>query len=62
LHAYRNSQHEERLREIFKEELPGISIAISSAVAPEHREFERSMTTILNAYLAPVVERWVGEG
>ncbi len=28
-------------------------VAISSAVAPEHREFERSMTTILNAYLAP---------
>jgi N-methylhydantoinase A len=59
LHAYRNGSHEERLREILREELPGIAIAISSAVAPEHREFERSMTTILNAYLAPVVERWV---
>lgn len=61
LHAYRNPRHEERLREIFTGEIPEVSTAISSAVAPEHREFERSMTTILNAYLAPVVERWVGD-
>lgn len=59
LHSFKNSAHERRAREILLEELPEVSVAISSAVAPEHREFERSMTTILNAYLAPVVERWI---
>jgi N-methylhydantoinase A len=61
LHSYRNGAHERRLDQILREELPGVAVAISCAVAPEHREFERSMTTILNAYLAPVVERWVGD-
>src|SRR5690606_6677013 len=59
LHSFKNPAHERRAREILLEELPDVSVAISSAVVPEHREFERSMTTILNAYLAPVVERWI---
>jgi N-methylhydantoinase A len=61
LHAYRNPAHEEKLKQILVEELPGVSVALSSAVTPEHREFERSMTTILNAYLSPIVERWSNE-
>ncbi len=60
LHSFRNPRHEQRVREILLEENPDVAVSISSAVAPEHREFERGMTTILNAYLAPVVERWIG--
>lgn len=60
IHGFRNAAHERRIREILQEEVPEIAVAISSEVAPEHREFERGITTILNAYLAPVVERWVG--
>ena len=60
IHGFRNAAHERRIREILREEVPEIAVAISSEVAPEHREFERGITTILNAYLAPVVERWVG--
>jgi N-methylhydantoinase A len=60
LHAFRNTVHEERVKAILLEENPDIPVAISSNVAAEHREFERGMTTILNAYLAPVVERWIG--
>lgn len=60
LHGFRNPAHERRVKEILLEENPEIPVAISSAVAAEHREFERGMTTILNAYLAPVVERWIG--
>ncbi|KQX22614.1 MULTISPECIES: hydantoinase/oxoprolinase family protein [unclassified Sphingomonas] len=60
LHSFRNTAHERRIKEILLEENPDIPVAISSAVAAEHREFERGMTTILNAYLAPVVERWIG--
>jgi N-methylhydantoinase A len=61
LHSFKNSIHERRAREIALEEFPELSIALSSLVAAEHREFERGMTTILNAYLAPVVERWIGD-
>jgi N-methylhydantoinase A len=60
LHAFRNPVHEQRVRDLLLEANPDIPVALSSTVAPEHREFERGMTTILNAYLAPVVERWVG--
>jgi N-methylhydantoinase A len=61
LHSFKNSAHERRAREVILEEFPQLSIALSSLVAAEHREFERGMTTILNAYLAPVVERWIGD-
>lgn len=61
LHSFRNPVHEQQLRDILREELPGLGVTISSAVAPEHREFERSMTTIMNAYLTPIVERWIGD-
>ncbi len=61
LHAFKNPAHELRAREVIREEFPELSVALSSLVAAEHREFERGMTTILNAYLAPVVERWIGD-
>jgi N-methylhydantoinase A len=61
LHSFKNGTHERRAREVILEEFPELSIALSSLVAAEHREFERGMTTILNAYLAPVVERWIGD-
>lgn len=61
LHSYQNPIHERLVRNIILEEYPEVSVAISSDVVTEHREYERSMTTILNAYLAPVVEAWIGE-
>jgi N-methylhydantoinase A len=61
LHAYRNPVHEQRVKDIILEEHPQVAVAISSSIVNEHREYERSMTTILNAYLAPAVEKWIGE-
>jgi len=61
LHAYKNPIHEQRIKAILKELVPGISVTVSSQVAPEQREYERSTTTILNAYLAPIVERSIEE-
>jgi N-methylhydantoinase A len=61
LHSFKNSAHERRALDVILEEFPEVSVALSSLVAAEHREFERGMTTILNAYLAPVVERWIGD-
>jgi N-methylhydantoinase A len=59
IHGFRNPAHEQKIKEILEQELPNLPVAVSSAVAPEHREYERGMTTILNAYLAPVVETWI---
>jgi N-methylhydantoinase A len=55
LHSYLNSAHERSVRDIVAREMPGALISISSEVLPEFREFERSSTTALNAYLAPIV-------
>jgi N-methylhydantoinase A len=61
LHAYRNPAHELRIKEILRDLAPQVSITLSSQVAAEQREYERSTTTILNAYLAPIVERSIDE-
>ena len=55
LHSYLNNSHEARAKEILARELPDAAISISSDVLPEFREYERTSTTVLNAYLAPVV-------
>jgi N-methylhydantoinase A len=60
LHSYRYPKHEEEAAEILREKLPGVYICRSSEVLPEFREYERMMTTVLNAYLGPVVSTYVG--
>ncbi len=60
-HAYKNPVHEQRVRDIILEECPGVHISISSEVAKEHREYERGMTTIIDAYIKPVVAIWIDE-
>jgi len=61
LFSYRNPEHEERaadtLREILSDEVP---ITRSSALLPEYREYERTATTVVNAYVRPPVERYLG--
>ena len=59
LHSFRNSAHEKRAREILAEELPGVSICVSSEVAPEIREFERMSTTVANAYVQPLTRHYI---
>jgi len=59
LFSFRNPAHEERTREICQEMFPEAAVSISSEIAPEFREFERTSTTVINAYLAPVVERYL---
>jgi len=60
LHAYADGAHERRTREILLEENPEFQISLSSEVLPTFREFERSMTTALNAYVMPIVSDYVG--
>ncbi|GLH81785.1 methylhydantoinase [Bradyrhizobium sp. SSBR45G] len=59
LHAYANPAHERRAAEILSEELPGISITISSAVCPEIREYERTSTAVANAYVQPLMDSYL---
>lgn len=59
LYSFLNDAHERRAAEIIKEEFPEAFAAISSAIAPEFREFERLSTTVVNAYLGPVMQGYV---
>ena len=59
IHAYANPDHEARVREIFSEAAPDIAVSLSSEVCPEVREFERTTTTIANAYVQPLVAGYV---
>jgi N-methylhydantoinase A len=69
LHAYANPAHEVALRDAVRAALPDVPISLSSEISPEIREYERLSTTVLNALLMPVVQRYlarlearVGEG
>ncbi len=60
LHAYRNPQHEQAVATALSKLLgPDVPITRSSAVAPEIREYERSSTTVANAYVQPKVQRYL---
>lgn len=59
LHSYANSEHEDRIKEIFSEVAPGIAVSLSSDVSPKFREFERMSTTVANAYLIPSVRDYL---
>lgn len=59
LHAYRNPVHEQAIEAFLKAELPGLFICRSSDVLPEFREFERTSTTTLNAFVGPRVSRYM---
>jgi N-methylhydantoinase A len=59
LHSFRNPAHERRVAEILAEEAPEIMVSLSSEVAPEIREYERTSTTIANVYVRPLVERYL---
>jgi N-methylhydantoinase A len=55
LHSFVNPVHERRLGELIAEEAPGVAVALSCDVLPEIGEFERTSTTVINAYVQPVV-------
>jgi N-methylhydantoinase A len=55
LHSYANPAHEQRIREILLERLPGLSVSLSSEVSPELREYERLSTACANAYVQPLM-------
>jgi len=61
MHAYLDGTHERRTRDILLEAIPGLSISLSSEVSPEIREYERWSTAAANAYVQPVMDRYLGK-
>ena len=61
LHAYANPEHERKCAERLAKHLPHATITTSADVLPEFREYERFSTTVLNAYVAPRMRRYLGD-
>ena len=59
LHSFRNPAHEQMLRDLILAKRPGFPVSLSSEVAPEIREYERTSTTVANAYVMPAVRRYM---
>ncbi len=59
LNAYTNGRHERLIAQIAAEIAPDLPVSISSEVLPEFREYERTVTTLVNAYVAPALERYL---
>src|SRR5438105_617910 len=59
LHAWRDPRHELATREALARALPDVYVSLSSEVLPQIKEFERVSTTIVNAYVGPVLSRYL---
>lgn len=59
MNAYTNGIHEQKIRDIAAQVLPGIPVSISSEIVPEMYEYERAETTVVNSYIRPVVSKYI---
>ena len=59
LHAYADPAHEHRMAEILAAHAPDLRVTLSSVISPKFREYERSSTTVANAYVAPLVDGYL---
>ncbi|MGB7948916.1 MAG: hydantoinase/oxoprolinase family protein, partial [Candidatus Binatia bacterium] len=59
LHAYANPVHEERLGKLLRQQFPEAYVSLSHEILREFREYERTSTTVLNAYVGPIVNRYL---
>lgn len=59
IHAYANDAHERRVAEIVREVYPDAALSLSCEVLPEYREYERAVTTLVDAYVKPYIERYL---
>jgi N-methylhydantoinase A len=59
LHSYANAQHERRLKAIVEEIDAAMPVSLSSEILPEFREYERTLVTVMNAYVRPSMRRYL---
>jgi N-methylhydantoinase A len=60
LHSYANPTHEEAAGEVLRRQFPDLFVTLSHEILREFREYERTSTTVLNAYVGPRVSRYLG--
>ena len=60
LHSYANPAHEKRVGEIVAEEAPDMAVSLSHEISPMFREYERTSTTVVNAYVMTAVRQYLG--
>ena len=61
LFSYRDPAHEQRAAQIVAAEMPGVSVSASHRITQEWREYERTSTAVVNAYVQPIIDRYLGE-
>jgi N-methylhydantoinase A len=61
LHSYVNPKHELHIKELFRKRYPEATVSLSCEILPEIREYERMSTTTINAYVMPIIERYLGD-
>ena len=61
LHSYANPEHERQAGELLARELPGLPVSLSVDTVAEYREFERWSTTLLNAYVSPLLRAYLAK-
>ncbi len=59
LHSYANPSHEHQVARIVRNGLEGVHLSLSAEILPEIREYERTSTTVVNAYVAPIIEAYL---
>ena len=59
LHSYRNAEHERRAAELVRARHPGVAVCASIDILPEMKEYERTSTTVVNAYILPTMRRYL---
>jgi len=59
INSFANASHEQKVKQIAADVLPGVPVSLSSEVVPEMQEYERTVTTVANSYVRPVVQRYV---
>ncbi|PZU90236.1 MAG: methylhydantoinase [Chelatococcus sp.] len=59
IHSYLDPSHERLVRDVLLERMPGLAVSISSEVSPQMREYERFNTVVANAYVKPMMKRYL---
>lgn len=59
LHAYANPEHELQMESVLREICPDVAVALSHRLVREYREYERTSTTVIDAYIKPIVRRYL---
>jgi N-methylhydantoinase A len=61
LHSFMDPSHERQAAALIREDFPDVSLSLSTDIAREYREYERTSTTVVEAYIRPIFERYVDE-